>query len=99
MAKRGRRRKSNKVDMNIAVVVLILLSILLMILIYTKSGRIGAELSPMLGGVMGFIKYIIPIGLLLIAIYMTNNDREYITHKLIQYGVFLVCVATILTLF
>ena len=99
MAKRGRRRKSNKVDMNIAVVVLILLSILLMILIYTKSGRIGAELSPMLGGVMGFIKYIIPIGLLLIAIYMTNNDKEYITHKLIQYGVFLVCVATILTLF
>ena len=99
MAKRGRRRKSNKVDMNIAVVVLILLSILLMILIYTKSGRIGAELSPMLGGIMGFIKYIIPIGLLLIAIYMTNNDREYITHKLIQYGVFLVCIATILTLF
>lgn len=99
MAKRGRRKKSNKIDLNIAVVVLVLLSILLMILIYTKSGRLGAELSPMLGGIMGFIKYIIPIGLLLIAIYMTNNDKEFITHKLIQYGVFLMCVATLLTLF
>ena len=99
MAKRGRRKKNNKIDLNIAVVVLVLLSILLMILIYTKSGRLGAELSPMLGGIMGFIKYIIPIGLLLIAIYMTNNDKEFITHKLIQYGVFLICVATLLTLF
>ena len=99
MAKRGRRKKSNKIDVNIAVVVLVLLSILLMILIYTKSGSLGAELSPMLGGIMGFIKYIIPIGLLLIAIYMTHNDKEYITHKLIQYGIFLICIATMLTLF
>ena len=99
MAKRGRRKKSNKIDINIAVVVLVLLSILLMILIYTKSGSIGASLSPMLGGIMGFIKYIIPIGLLLIAIYMTHNDREYMTHKLIQYGIFLVCIAAMLSLF
>ena len=88
MAKRGRRKK-NKVDINVAVVVLILLSVLLMILIYAKSGSIGKALSPMLGGIMGFIKYIIPIGMLLIAIYMTHNDKEYMTHKLIQYGIFL----------
>ena len=99
VAKRGRRKKKSNIDMNIAVVVLVLLSILLMILIYTKSGSIGAKLSPMLGGIMGFIKYIIPIGLLLIAIYMTHNDKEYMTHKLIQYGVFLLCVAAMLSLF
>ena len=87
LAKRGRRKK-NKIDINIAVVVLVLLSILLMILIYTKSGSVGATLSPMLGGVMGFIKYIIPIGMLLIAIYMTHNDKEYLVSKLIQYGIF-----------
>ncbi len=97
MAKRGRRKK-NKIDINIAVVVLVLLSILLMILIYTKSGSVGATLSPMLGGVMGFIKYIIPIGMLLIAIYMTHNDKEYLVSKLIQYGIFLVCIATTLSI-
>ncbi len=100
MAKKGKRKKkSNKIDINLAVVILVLLSILLMILIYTKSGSIGEKLSPMLGGIMGFIKYIIPIGTLMIAIYMTHNDREYMTHKLIQYGIFLVCIATMLSIF
>ena len=92
MAKRGRKKK-NKIDVNIAVVALIVLSILLMILIYGKSGSIGKVLSPTLGGIMGFIKYIIPIGTLLIAIYMTHNDKEYMTHKLVQYGIFLLCIA------
>lgn len=98
MAKRGRKKK-NKIDINIAVVALVLLSILLMILIYTKSGSIGEKLSPMLGGIMGFIKYIIPMGTLLIAIYMTQNDKEYMTHKLIQYGIFLICIAAMLSIF
>ena len=98
--KRGKKKKkSGKVDANIAVVVLVLLSILLMILIYTKSGSIGAKLSPMLGGIMGFIKYVIPIGMLLIAISMTRNDKYYMHRKLLQYGIFLVCVATMLSLF
>ncbi len=99
MAKRGKRKKRRGIDINIAVVVLVLLSILLMILIYTKSGSIGAKLSPMLGGVMGFIKYIIPIGMLLIAIYMTHNDKEFLTHKLMQYGIFLICIAAMLSIF
>ncbi len=98
--KRGKKKKkSGKVDVNIAVVVLVLLSILLMILIYTKSGSIGAKLSPMLGGVMGFIKYVIPIGMLLIAISMTRNDRYFMTHKLMQYGIFLICIAAMLSIF
>ena len=98
MAKRGRKKKKT-VDINVAVVALVILSILLMILIYAKSGSIGKVLSPMLGGIMGFIKYIIPIGTLLIAIYMTHNDKEYMTHKLIQYGMFLLCVAAMLSIF
>lgn len=100
MARRRKgRNKRNKIDINVAVVVLVLISILLMILIYTKSGYLGENLSPALGGIMGFIKYIIPIGTLLIAIYMTHNDKEYLVHKLIQYGIFLVCIATMLSIF
>ena len=98
MARRGRKKK-NKIDINVAVVALILIGILLMILIYTKSGSVGKFLSPMLGGLMGFIKYIIPIGMLLIAVYMTHNDKEYMTHKLIQYGIFLLCISALLSIF
>ena len=99
LAKRGRRAKKNKVDVNVAVVFMILISILLAILIYTKSGYIGEHLSPILGGIMGVIKYIIPVGTFLIAIYMTTEDKEYLVSKLIQYAIFLVCIATMLSVF
>ena len=97
-AKRG-RKKQNKIDINIAVVSMILISILLAVLIYTKSGYIGEHLSPMLGGIMGGIKYIIPIGTFIIAIYMTYQDKDYLFSKLIQYGIFLLCIATVLSVF
>ena len=84
MAKRGKKKKKT-IDINVAVVALVVISILLMILIYTKSGYIGENLSPLLGGIMGFIKYVIPIGTFLIAIYMTNNEKEYMISKLIRY--------------
>lgn len=101
MAQRGKRakKKSNKFDINVAVVILFLVSILLAVLIYTKSGYIGDHLSPILGGIMGLIKYIIPIGTFLIAIYMTTEDKDYLVSKLIQYGIFLICIATMLSVF
>ena len=100
MAKRGRRaKKTSKFDINVAVVFMFLISILLAILIYTKSGYIGKHLSPILGGIMGVIQYIIPIGTFLIAIYMTTEDKDYLVSKLIQYGIFLVCIATMLSVF
>ena len=102
MAKRGKRSKKSEkkgLDINVAVVFMILISILLAILIYTKSGYIGEHLSPILGGIMGSIKYIIPIGTFLIAIYMTSEDKEYLISKLIQYGIFLLCIATVLSVF
>ena len=104
MAKKGRRTKSrskskNKLDINVAVVFMLLISILLAILIYTKSGYIGEHLSPILGGVMGAIKYIIPVGTFLIAIYMTTEDKDYLISKLVQYGIFLICIATVLSVF
>ena len=99
MAKRGRKAKKNKLDINVAVVFMFFISILLAILIYTKSGYIGEHLSPILGGIMGSIKYIIPIGTFLIAIYMTSEDKDYLISKLVQYGIFLVCIATMLSVF
>ena len=101
MAQKGKRakKKTSKFDINVAVVLLVLASILLAILIYTKSGYIGEHLSPILGGIMGVIKYIIPIGTFLIAIYMTTEDKDYLVSKLIQYGIFLICIATMLSVF
>lgn len=108
MAKRGRKKKtitrpkSNvkpKVGIDVAVVSMIIISILLAILIYTKSGFLGEHLSPALGGIMGLIKYIIPIGCFIIAIYLVYDKKDYVYTKLIQYGIFLICIAVLLSVF
>lgn len=98
MAKAKRRKKKQKrLDINIAVVAMFLISALLAVLIYTKSGYIGEHLSPILGGIMGCIKYIIPIGTFIIAIYMTTEDKDYLFSKMVQYGIFLLSIAVVLS--
>lgn len=98
MAKRG-RKKQPKVSIDVAVVVMLLVSVLLAVLIYTKSGFLGEHLSPALGGIMGFIKYIIPIGTFAIAIYLAYDKKDYLITKLIQYAIFLICIAVMLSVF
>jgi len=96
LSRRGRKKKKS-IDINIVVIGMILVSVLLAILIYTKSGYIGEHLSPMLGGIMGIMKYILPIGTFLIGVYMTYEDKEYLLSKLIEYGIFILCIATVLS--
>ena len=97
-AKRG-RKKQPKVSIDIAVVSMLIISVLLMVLIYTKSGFLGETLSPMLGGIMGAIKYIIPIGTFAISIYLAYDKKDYLYTKLIQYAIFLICIAVIMSVY
>ncbi len=100
MAKRGRKKKQEpKVNIDVAVVFMLLISVLLAVFIYGKSGFLGEHLSPALGGVMGFIKYIIPIGTFAIGIYLAYDKKEYLMTKLLQYAVFLICIAVMLSVF
>ena len=104
MPKKGRKKQRKqtahaKVGIDVAVVTMLLASILLAVLIYTKSGFIGEHLSPALGGIMGAIKYIIPIGTFAIGVYLSYQKKEYLGTKLMQYTIFLVCVSTMLSVF
>lgn len=96
---KAKRAKKKKIDIDLAVVGMIIISILLMVLIYTNSGYIGQHLSPMLGGIMGWIKYILPIGTFAIAIYLACDTKDYLPPKLIQYSIFLLCVAAIMCIY
>ena len=93
----GRRRKKNSVDKNLAVVIMIVISILLAVLIYAKSGWMGEHLSPALGGLMGWMKYIIPIGTFILSIYIAKEDKKYLKNKIAHYAVFLICIATVMS--
>lgn len=94
-AKRAAKTKNNK-DMQ--VVILLLLSVMSAILIYVQSGYIGENLSPILGGVIGWIKYIIPVGIFFVAINIAcDKDKQYLGAKLMQYGLLLICISVLIT--
>ena len=101
MAKKRRYKKRKKTAsrLDIAVVTLIVFSILLAVLIYTKSGTIGIKLNEILGGIMGLMQYVLPIGGLAIAIKLASDGREEITSKLIQYGVALIALSIVFSVF
>ena len=103
MAKKKTKKKKNKKakkrasNMDLAVVAIIILSILLCVLIYGNSGIVGVKLNEILGGMMGIIKYILPIGTFLIGIKLALDDDEYLTSKLTQYTVLLISVAVLMS--
>ena len=100
-AKRKYKRRKSNDNLDIKVVGTIIVSILLAILIYANSGSLGAKLNDFLGGMMGWIRYILPIGTFAIAIKIACNEKEdeYITHKLIQYSILLICIAIVMSVY
>lgn len=101
MAKKRRYKKkrstASKADMT--VVVMIIISILLAVLIYTKSGVIGVKLNEILGGMLGMIQYVLPIGIFVIAIKLASEGSEELKAKLIQYGILLVSLCIVFSVF
>ena len=105
MAKRKtnkKRRKTTKKtvsNIDLAVVALIVISILLGVLIYAKSGVIGVKLNEILGGMMGIIKYVLPIGIFTMAIKMAIDDDEYLSSKLAQCAILLISFAVLMCVY
>ena len=95
------KKQQNKSKLDIEVVALFVLSILLAVLIYAKSGIIGENLNIVLGGIMGWLKYILPIGTFIMAIYMVIDEeqKESFAGKIINYTVFLICLMSIMTIY
>ncbi len=99
MAKRKKKKQSKKINIDTAVVILIVAGILSGVLIYFKSGSIGQLLSDFLGGIFGLVKYVIPIGILAVAIDLIHDDKDYIVSKLLQYGIIICCICTIMSIY
>lgn len=95
------KKQQNKSKLDIEVVALFVLSILLAVLIYAKSGIIGENLNIVLGGIMGWLKYILPIGTFIMAIYMVIDEeqKESFAGKIVNYTVFLICLMSIMTIY
>lgn len=94
---RTTKKRASKIDLTI--VALIIFSILLAVLIYGKSGVVGIKLNEILGGMMGIIKYVLPIGIFAVAIKLACADNEYISSKLMQYTILLIGFSVLICVF
>ena len=93
------KTRKTGINIDLAVIILFVLSILLFVLIYGEKGAMGEILSPALGGIIGVIKYIIPIGFLCLAVCIAKDDRSYITSKLIQFAILVSCIAATMSIY
>ncbi len=94
----GKRKKKAKQDAYVQAVVFIILSILLAVLIYAQTGPIGRGLSVVLGGLIGWIKYIIPVGTFMVGITLTRNSKKDVVPKITQYLIIILCICGIISL-
>ena len=92
-----KKKKSSSVDL--AVIGCFVIGILLMILIYAETGTVGEVLSPVLGGIIGKVKYIIPLGMIGISISLVKNDKDYLFSKICQFFVFTACIAAMMSIY
>lgn len=101
MAKKRKYKKSKKTAsrLDIAVITLIVLSILLAVLIYTKSGTIGIKLNEILGGIMGIMQYVLPIGGIALAIKLASDGKEETTPKIVQFAIFIISLSIVFSVF
>ena len=94
------KRYNGKQSMNSAVIGIIIFSVLLAVLLYTNSGTVGTKLNEVLGGLMGILRYILPIGSFALAIKMAYQDEEdFVTKRLVQYTILLICIAVIMSVY
>ena len=94
--KSGNKRKNNKKpSIDFAVVITIVLSIVIGALVFSRSGYVGENLSNILGGMLGWLKYVLPVGAFIVAVKVASDKTESIGVKLAQYAIFLICIAVL----
>ena len=96
MAKKRKKGKTNKQNnTNVIVVGTVFLSVLLMVLIFTESGYVGIGLSNFLGGMLGWIKYVLPISMFVYAINLAYRKKAGKTTQYLILIFFLAVVASV----
>ena len=97
--KKQTQAQTKKINFDTAVVILFVVGILSAAFIYFKSGYIGETLSNFLGGIFGFVKYIIPIGIFAVIINIIKEKKKYVTSKLVQYSIIVCCICTVMSIY
>ena len=95
-----KRYSKKRKNIDLSIVGTIVFSVLLAVLLYTNSGVLGQKLNEIFGGMVGILRYIVPIGAFAIAVRMAcKEEKDYITHKLVQYLALIIFIAIIMSIY
>ena len=99
--KKNQKTKKKEIKMNsdIEIVLLFLISIVMAALLYSNSGYMGNLLNDVCGGIFGILKYLVPIIPFTCAIYMASKYKESILAKVIPTSILLLCLSTTTTIY
>ena len=99
----GRKKKSKSPMKKIrtmspetSIIIMIIIGLMLGVIIYTGAGQIGATLNPVFGGLMGIIKYIVPIGVIITGISLMREEHDLVISKLSQFVICMLCICVIM---
>ncbi len=96
MASRAKKKKKNdEIKVNVQITLLIIFSVLLGVLIFSESGLLGKGISTILGGLMSWVKYILPVGIFILGVYLIFNKSEGLKGKAILYLALLLSIMVI----
>ena len=100
MARRGRKKgRTHAVDIDIAIVLCLIFAILSFVILFGNKGAMGRFMNPILGGIIGSVKYVIPFVFISMAISIVKDEREYAGSKLVQYIFLIGCICSILNIY
>lgn len=94
----GKRKKKVKKDAYVQAIIVIIFSLVLAVLIYGRTGTFGEGLSKVLGGLVGWIKFIVPIGIFIVGIVLTKEQKEFVIPKLIQFLIIVLAICGTMSL-
>ena len=95
MASRRKKKKNDEIKVNVQITLLIIFSVLLGVLIFSESGLLGKGISTILGGLMSWVKYVLPIGIFILGVYLIFNKSEGLRGKAILYLALLLSIMVI----
>ena len=94
--KKSTKKQKQSVKFNVQWLILILVSFLMIAFVYFKQGKIGNEVSLALGGIFGFIKYFLPVAMLIFTIFMIAENEKKVTSKVFVFFLFFLMINIVL---
>lgn len=92
------RRKKNKKNIDAIFIILLISSVISAIIIYLKTGYIGEVISPIIGGILGPVKYVLPVGIFFLAIATAKEEKKSYTSRIIQFLLIITILCSLLTI-